>query len=450
MKIIELENEFTNFISEFQNDPWVIVPVYSNGDVPVYVDTISLMYVYVLYKDEEAVFIFNHTEGLQLPEHLIDRLPNSNKMFVYGKKKFKSISNNSNLIDIDLIEYFYRNQPMEDDFDTPAHEFFTRTIYNFKNLNTIIPISKHIEKSQSITRRFLEVYETFHDNEAFDMYNNLIIDNLFQIEKTGLYVNKDEFFAKFANKSVFNGYVYSEYNIYTTTGRPSNRFGHVNFAALNKENGERSVFTSRFGKNGFLMSFDYDAYHLRLLAFLVDYAFPENVSVHEYLGTFYFGKSELTHDEYVESKSISFRQLYGGIQKEYLEIPFFEKIDEYTKLLWKKFQDDGYIETPLFHRRLFKSFFTDMNAAKLLNYILQAFETERNMAVIQAIHEFKQSFASELILYTYDSFLLDFNINDGASVVRKIKDILEQNGHFPVKIEIGTDYQHMKSVKITT
>ena len=112
-----------------------------------------------------------------------------------------------------------------------------------------------------------------------------------------------------------------------------------------------------------------------------------------------------------------------------------------------KYKDEGYIETPMFGRKLFKSFFGDMNAAKLLNYLLQSYETERNMAVIHNILLRTKAYSSKLILYTYDSFLYDFDKRDGATLVNLIKEELEQNGKFPVKIEIGPDYHNMISAK---
>jgi hypothetical protein len=101
----------------------------------------------------------------------------------------------------------------------------------------------------------------------------------------------------------------------------------------------------------------------------------------------------------------------------------------------------------MFGRKLFKSFFSEMNAAKLLNYVLQSYETERNMAVIHNILLRTQSFSSKLILYTYDSFLFDFNKKDGAELIKIIKEELEQNGKFPIKLEIGPDYHNMITVK---
>lgn len=447
MNIIETIEEFDSFLEKSKQYNWILVPFYCNGNKSVYTDMLSVLYVYVINLDEEVMIVFNHTEGLSLSIELLNQFPKDKNLFVYNKKRFKRFLDTSNLVDMSMVEYFYNNQPIEDDFETTAHEFFTRNFGNFSNLNTIIPITKHIEKAQTIAQRFLNVYDYFQNDESFQKYNDLILDSLFQIEKNGLYANYEQFKKKFNEQFIQDNFVYSEYNIYTTTGRPSNRFGGINFAALNKESGQRTPFVSRFGENGFMVSFDYDAYHLRLLAALVDYQFPDKISVHEYLGKFYFQKETLTDAEYAESKSISFRQLYGGIGIEYLSIPFFAKIHEYTQLIWEQFREQGFIETPLFGRKLFKSFFTEMNAAKLLNYMLQSFETERNMAVIHNILLRTKSFSSKLILYTYDSFLWDFDKRDGAELLRVVKEELEQQGRFPVKIEIGPDYHNMISVE---
>jgi hypothetical protein len=443
MKIIETIKEFDSFLEQSKDYDWLIIPTYCNGSRPVYTDSISIIYVYVLNLDKEVLVVFNHTEGLSLPIEFLEQFPKDKNLFVYNKKRFKKFLNTDNLIDMSMVEYFYNNQPIEDDFETPAHEFFTRNFGNFNNLNTIIPISKHIEKAQAISQRFLDVFDFYQNDAAFQKYNGLVLDSLQQIEQNGLYANYEQFKKKFTEQSIYDNFVFSEYNIYTTTGRPSNRYGGINFAALNKENGQRAPFVSRFGENGFMMSFDYDAYHLRLLAELVDYKFPDNISVHQYLGQFYFDKDTLTPAEYSEAKSISFKQLYGGIGPEYLVIPFFAKIHEYTQLVWSQYREQGYIETPMFGRKLFKSFFTEMNAAKLLNYMLQSFETERNMAVIHNILLRTKSFSSKLILYTYDSFLWDFDKRDGVELLRIVREELEQQGKYPTKIEIGPDYHNM-------
>ena len=82
-------------------------------------------------------------------------------------------------------------------------------------------------------------------------------------------------------------------------------FGGINFAALNKSDGTRKKYISRYGDNGCMIEMDYDAYHLRLIAEIVGYEFPEG-SVHQYLADQY-------GVDYDKSKSLSFKYLYGEI-----------------------------------------------------------------------------------------------------------------------------------------
>jgi len=73
-------------------------------------------------------------------------------------------------------------------------------------------------------------------------------------------------------------------------------------------------------------------------------------------------------------------------------------------------------------------------------------ETENNMRVLsQLIPEIKND-KSKLILYSYDSFLLDFDMEDGLNYLKKVKEIIEQNGKFPVKVSWGVDYHEMKDI----
>ena len=68
-----------------------------------------------------------------------------------------------------------------------------------------------------------------------------------------------------------------------------------------------------------------------------------------------------------------------------------------------------------------------MNANKLFNYTIQLMETENNMRVLSELIPRIQDYRSKLILYSYDSFLLDFNIEDGLDYLMKVKNILEQD-----------------------
>ena len=45
----------------------------------------------------------------------------------------------------------------------------------------------------------------------------------------------------------------------------------------------------------------------------------------------YFNKEKLTDEEYAKSKELTFKQLYGGVFKEYRELPFFKAMNEYVE-----------------------------------------------------------------------------------------------------------------------
>ena len=110
------------------------------------------------------------------------------------------------------------------------------------------------------------------DNFTFDEYNNEMINNLNFIETGGLYTE--------------DGYEYTQYNLLTSTGRPSNSFGGINYAALNKKDGSRKRFVSRFKNEGMLIEYDFDSYHLRLVGNKIEYELPKE-SVHEYFAKQY-------------------------------------------------------------------------------------------------------------------------------------------------------------------
>jgi len=176
-----------------------------------------------------------------------------------------------------------------------------------------------------------------------------------------------------------------------------------------------------------------------------------NSKVSDYLLSpeYYFKKNILTEEEYQKSKSKSFKLLYGGITKEYRNMPFFEKVYEYTETLWKSWQENGYIETPVFGRKLKACFYQNMYPSKLLNYLLQVFETERNLTVLLKIHNQISSATVNLVLYTYDSLLLDYSLDNQSVTINSLLDILEDKGRYPVKLEIGKNYQEMIEKKVS-
>ena len=152
------------------------------------------------------------------------------------------------------------------------------------------------------------------------------------------------------------------------TSRPSNRHLGINYGALNKKDGSRECFIPKDGKT--FLQFDYDAYHVRIIAKLIGYELPKT-SVHQWLADQY----ECSYDE---SKGRTFRILYGGVSDEDRKIPFFDKVDEFIRKMHEQAIKNGYLTTPK-GRKIALGWIEQPTAQKYFNYIQQASETEFNI-----------------------------------------------------------------------
>jgi len=260
--------------------------------------------------------------------------------------------------------------------------------------------------------------------------DDTMIPILSDLEQSGLGVDRKKFIDRWPQnlKHIYlhpqGDVVYTEYNPYTITSRPSNRHGGVNFSALNKKDGSRECFIPP--EDSLFLQFDYDAYHVRIIGKLIGYDLPDT-SVHQWLADQY-------GCDYDESKGRTFRILYGGVSDEDRKIPFFDKVDKFIQSLNDKALQNGHIQTPK-GRKIPLSWIEKPNSQKLFNYLLQATETEFN---IEAMKKLKENDLPLPILYTYDSFLFEFD-NSEVDTIKKVKSVLESFG-FPVKADWGKDY----------
>ena len=151
--------------------------------------------------------------------------------------------------------------------------------------------------------------------------------------------------------------------------------------------------------------------------------------------------------DYYEAKGLSFQYLYGYITDEIKNTnKYFSKVNDYINNLWNDYKSKEFIVSDIYNKKIYKRNLTDMNANKLFNYTIQLMETENNMKVLGELIPKISEDKSKLILYSYDSFLLDFNMEDGLNYLKKVKKILEQNGKFPVKVSWGLNYHEMKDI----
>tara|TARA_R110000744_G_scaffold135942_6_gene245661 strand:+ start:6954 stop:7964 length:1011 start_codon:yes stop_codon:yes gene_type:complete len=328
---------------------------------------------------------------------------------------------------LQIKHYLHYNKSIDEtSIDTPINTFYKRLYSNRYNIYDIIPknkIREEIDHLDAISHAIPDVSEIM-----IQSYNDNVVSTFRKIEESGFWTEK--------------GPEYTRYNLFTSTGRPSNSNKGTNYAALNKEDGTRSKYISRH-QGGILAEFDYDAYHLRLIAELIGVKQPEG-SFHRYLGALYFDTDSLTDEQYNDSKKLSFQILYGGIPKEFLHIDYFKKTNEYIFKLWDIYNSKGYIETPILKRRFYKRNFKDMNPQKLFNYFIQAFETEKNSESLKNILAMLENKFSKMVLYVYDAFVFDISSDDGKEILKEIKKLMV----YPTKLKIGRDYHNMRSLDL--
>lgn len=375
----------------------------------------------------------------------------SKNTFVIDKKKFLHVFKNKNVNDL-LICLFQEgiNDISSMEFETNYHNYIKYKNFNERSdVNFIIPLSKHIERFNLISNYFEQYITDFSSDESYKQLNGIITETLAEVESNGLYVDVVKFNEFFKEKELgqTSNFVHTEYNIFTSTGRPSNRFGKINYAALNKEDGSRTAFVSRFGDDGMLLSIDYSAYHPHIIANLINYKLDLSINIYEYLASQYFEKQEITTEDLKKAKNLTFQNLYGGVREEYKHIDFFKKVDEYINHRWNFFNQNRYVETPVFKRKITEKHINEPNPNKLFNYLLQAAETEFSIQNINRVNSYLKNKKSKVVLYTYDSILVDVCKYDKKDTLTDIKNIMVDN-QFPVKCHIGKNYQDLVSINI--
>lgn len=309
----------------------------------------------------------------------------------------------------------------ESEFNTSAHLHFYKTNPNLRDINRIIPIVKHYELNHNLYLQLKKEHKG-EINEFFDHKANLVF---YYIESQGLKIDKEKFNHYFYENEEEK--VYTKYNLNTLTKRPSNTYGGINFSALNKNNGERSAFIP---ENDFFLDIDISAYHPTLLAKLIDYDF-KGEDVHLEFSKMY-GVS------YEEAKELTFKQMYGGVFPKYKNIEFFKKMEDYTSELWEKFIIDKYVECPISGYKFYRKDLKGMKPKKLLNYVLQNYETSLNVEMMWEMIPILNKMKTKLVLYNFDSFLLDVDKEEKSEIIKILK--IFKNNKLKIKYKKGSNY----------
>jgi hypothetical protein len=420
---------------------YCIIPIFKDPFLhPLHKDNgLSALWCKEISKKESMFIIEQHPDSDKMMEDY--KWLNDYMILTRDKKLLNHFYKFNNVVDMNFLHWIDKGKPFENNVRNNAIDFLSNKYYNVKKLNEIIPLSKHNEYCNDVFNEINISYEAGHTD---DYYMNDFTEAFWGIEKNGVKVSDDicDIFDMRVKKHISNGKLYSNYNLWTTTGRPSNSFGTVNFAALPPEKRKAIV-----AENDYLVEMDYDAYHLRIISQLVKYDFGKD-SVHEHLAKHY-------ECSYEESKQKSFQLLYGGIDKKTREkVPFFDKTYNYINDKWSEINQNKYILTDIYRRRIVLENYDDLNKNKLFNYLIQALETELNVRKILLIQEYLLDKKTKLVLYGYDSFLFDFSKQDGVETLKEIKRILEvktdvpgdTESYFYTKSKMGLNYGEMQDI----
>ena len=414
--IVESNLEKEQFLEYWNNEESIVIPIWE--DLERHPMTCDVSFLYVRFQNLDFVLPFNHNDCEPIE---IDLSESKQTKWIWNKKALLQTDLKiQNQKDIQTSLFFNENKLYPFGEKLEALTNFYHRLGMRDGLGKSIPIMKFMEVLGDISNDFGNLRPTF------GWIDDTMIPILSDVERLGIRVDREKFFDKWKDnkKSLWFSRAFTEYNPYTITSRPSNRHLGINYSALNKKDGSREIFVPKEGKS--FVQFDYDAYHVRLIGKMIGYKLPDT-SVHQWLADQY-------GVDYDESKGRTFRILYGGVSDEDRKIPFFDKVDKFIQSLNDKALQNGYIQTPK-GRKIPLDWIEKPNSQKLFNYILQATETEFN---IEAIKKLKENDLPLPILYTYDSFLFEFDDSE-VNTIKKVKSVLESFG-FPVKADWGSDY----------
>ena len=416
--LVENREQLNVLINSSYKKAFIEVIPFNDTIHPV-LNRVSLVYIRPLEATKGFMVCIAHSESLNVLNTGIDKLIEKFEvLYCRDKKEMLHYFPNKTLYDITPPPHTYIRPT------TQTHDLYYRKHQDNRELNLIIPIVKHYELCETIFRDLkanINIEKTKYD----EFFNNKVSLVFNAIERNGVRIHNKTFEEYF--HPVDGEYVYTQFNLKTTTTRPSNKFKNVNYAALNKENGCRKSFIPR---NNRFVEIDISAYHPSLSANLIGYTFP-TVDIHSHFASLY-------GVDYKKSKELTFKQLYGGVFDNYKGLEFFQKIEKYVLSLWSKFESDGFVECEVSGYRYEKEKLQNMNPQKLFNYILQNLETSMNVRILWDMFCILRNCKTKLVLYTYDSFLFDLDDSE-ENILEEIKNVFKKYKLNIKEIE-GYDY----------
>jgi hypothetical protein len=409
----------------------ILVPFLSNPSVHYSKTDISAIYVYSIDSGHEYIFNFNNiSNGKYASIDDLKKLINCT-IIAFNAKYIQHLFLPV-IYDLNTLLWYNGYDCIDISPDIQPLETHFKNLYSFDDTNRLIPIQRLVGIGRKVQKSFCKAFGSLQSDffsvgyELYSYRNSVLLN---EIERSGI---------GRADGITF----YGEYNPYTITGRPVFSSPYGNPIAYPKHGDKRKEIVSKYN-DGRLIEIDYSAYHLHIIAELIGWKFP-TADVHTYLAKLYYPGAIITEARYIEAKRKTFSLIYSENLEDYKHIEFFNKLHTTLLQLESEWKSSNIVSHPKVH----KTYIYDPNnrRGKYLNYLIQAYESERNVAVLANILEYLYERSSDLILYGYDSFVLDIHPDDMELLV----DIIEllKCDEYPVRIKFGTSYGNMIDLKL--
>lgn len=399
--------------SSFSEQPCVCIPILLNQNS--HQSKSEVIALYIRFIDGTFTLVnFSHPDAPISDIKLSEIVLHSNSL-VLNKKLMLYHGFNYGIDLNSYLQYYIDDFVDVSDFMPKITERFNIKMNRSSNLGYIIPLSKSEEWAETITKYMWNWYKPDKISPECKSYCNDFVNVFYQVEQNVIC---------FDDTSKLQNYQWQ----HTVTSRPSNAWDNFNFTAMNKTDGSRDVIHSQF-EGGKILQFDYDAFHIKLLAKILEYDFggyPYDV-IKRYL---------ISDVDISVIKTKCFQNLYGGITNELMGHPFFMQVQAMIDELNDGYTTNGFIGSWFYGKR-FRDI-QDSTPNKIFNYYLQSLETEYNVLKMQSILPILTNKQSKLIMYMYDAFIFDIH-PDEMSLIDSIHRVFETDG-MSVKTSIGDTF----------
>jgi len=407
-------------------------------------NNISLIYLRPIEYHKGFIIGINHSESFnEIKLEEFNKLLNntSNIKFCWDFKKSLYYNEYGDFNDLNFLNSCNNNINIENE-NMNVFNFFQTKDYKFPN--KLIPISKHYEYQEVKFKKYVNnIIDYKIINESYYKELNNTSKIFYNLEKVGIPIDEDSETIKLIKDKdyhILNNRGYLNYYLYNKTSRPSCTLSNINIYSLSKSNNEREFITSSLNSN--LIEIDYNGYHSRLVGRLISVELPKNDIYENYFKLQF--PPEYTRKQ-LKIGTIS--QLYGYTNKKLIEKEiFWKKVTQLKNYLWNNY-NIGNLKSKIFNKPLSKILTKVNSSGKLLSYYIQNYETEFNSRIINNINTYilENSLNSVLILYNFDSFLIEWSKDDSKFHFNNILKIIEDND-FYLNIKFGKNYKELNSI----